>query len=366
MTQSKNITGITKIAATIGQTTCGIEMLRQLRRAGVSLFRYNLAAQLGLEEHSRRMRLFREVQAEQGDSIELMLDVPFPGAKYRVGMLPEPRHLIERGSRLTFASGVATDSIDLFVPVDVPRLGERVTKDQIVTVGDGELALRVHQVIDSNSFVGEAITTHYLPCQKSLNFGAVDLTATARNEDLAAFVAQTRPECIAFSFVEDLKSAKEAFVLLERHGLPRSAYKAIAKIETECGIRELPEFIREFEGIMVARGDLALNMDFAYLGEAQDHLIEACRAFGRLCIVCTQLCESVATSGVPNRSELAGMHHIAASEVEYMLLAKETSTLAEPLRAVSILHRIIEAVRNPLFKRSASKSENAVDHGLLT
>ncbi|WGS44615.1 pyruvate kinase [Burkholderia sp. JSH-S8] len=348
---------VPKIAATIGQATCGSEMLRELSQAGVRLFRYNLAAQLGLDEHGRRMKLFREVQAERGGDIELMLDLPFPGAKFRIGMLPEPRHLIEKGTRLTFATGVETNSIERVVPVDVARLGERVEKDQVVTVGDGELALRVREVIDHDSFVAEALTTHYLPCQKSLNVGSVDLSATDRNDALAAFVASVRPEYVAFSFVENLQSARDAFALLERHGLGKGDYKAIAKIETLAGINALPKFIREFHSVMVARGDLALNLDFAYLGEAQEHIIDSCRAFERACIVSTQLCESVATISVPNRSELVGMHHVATRGVEYMLLAKETSTLAEPVRAVHTLQRVIDAVRNPMFASSRARAE---------
>ncbi|MBP0714296.1 pyruvate kinase [Burkholderia sola] len=340
---------VPRIAATIGQATCRSETLRELGEAGVRLFRYNMAAQLGLDEHGRRMNLFRQVQAERGSDIELMLDLPLPGAKFRIGMLPEPRHLIEKGTQLTFATGVESDSIERMVPVDVARLGERVEKDQLVTVGDGELAFRVREVIDHSSFLAEALTTHYLPCQKSLNVGSVDLCATDRNDALAAFVASVRPEYIAFSFVESLLSARDAFALLERHGLRQGDYKAIAKIETLTGIKALPEFIREFDSVMVARGDLALNLDFAYLGEAQEHIIDTCRVFERSCIVSTQLCESVNAGGIPNRSELVGMHHIATRGVEYMLLAKETSTLAEPMRAVHTLRRIIDAVRNPMF-----------------
>ncbi|WP_321958464.1 pyruvate kinase [Burkholderia cenocepacia] len=345
------------IAATIGQATCGSEMLRELGHAGVRLFRYNLAAQLGLEEHGRRMELFRQVQEERGGDIELMLDLPLPGAKFRIGMLPESRHLIEKGTQLTFATGVETDSIERVVPVDVARLGERVEKDQVVTVGDGELALRVREVIDHSSFLAEALTTHYLPCQKSLNIGSVNLSATDRNDELAAFVASVRPEYIAFSFVESLQGARDAFMLLERHGLGRGEYKAIAKIETLAGIKALPEFIREFHSVMVARGDLALNLDFAYLGEAQEHIIDSSRAFGCACIVSTQLCESVNTGGIPNRSELVGMHHIATRGVAYMLLAKETSTLTEPIRAVLTLRRIIDAVRNPMFAAPRTSTE---------
>ncbi|MCY1290933.1 pyruvate kinase [compost metagenome] len=148
------------IAATVGQLTCTAEMLESMKTAGVTLFRYNLAAQLGLSEHRRRMEVFRTVQSNSSvQSIQLLLDVPFPGAKFRIGMLPERKHLVEAGTTLTFTSGLETKDINAYVPVDVQNLGLLVDIGKVVTIGDGELAFQIDEVVDKNTFIATAVTT---------------------------------------------------------------------------------------------------------------------------------------------------------------------------------------------------------------
>ncbi|WP_419735686.1 pyruvate kinase [Pseudomonas sp. COR18] len=338
------------IAVTVGQATCTPDMLLSMHEAGATLFRYNLAAQLGLTEHRRRMDIFRTVQGATHSSVKLLLDVPFPGAKFRVGMLPERKHLIETGTTLTFTTGQETNDINTFVPVDVAQLGLLVTPGATVTIGDGELAFHVDHVVDDSTFVATAITSNYLPCQKSLNTGRVNNSATQQNGDLVSFLAEISPEYIAFSFVEDKEGSEEAFSALAAQGLKRPSYKAIAKIETLKGVRNLQSFAHLYDGIMVARGDLALNVDCHYLGEIQDYLINFSKQNELECIVSTQVCESIDANAIPNRAELVGMYQLAKSGADFILLAKETSTLSSPLQSINAVQRTIAAAKNPLLQ----------------
>lgn len=338
------------IAATVGQSTCSSDMLLSMHKAGATLFRYNLAAQLGLAEHRRRMDIFRTVQATTHGSVKLLLDVPFPGAKFRVGMLPERKHLIEAGTTLRFTTGKETDDILAYVPVDVAQLGLLVAPGKTVTIGDGELAFHVDRVMDDNTFIATAITSNYLPCQKSLNTGRVNNSATQENAELIGFLAEISPEYIAFSFVEDAESSEETFSALAAQGLKRTSYKAIAKIETLKGVRNLQNFAHLYDGIMVARGDLALNVDCYHLGEIQDYLTNFAKQNGLECIVSTQVCESIDANAVPNRAELVGMYQLAKSGADFILLAKETSTLSSPLQSITAVQKTIAAAKTPLIQ----------------
>ncbi|MEQ1684267.1 MAG: pyruvate kinase [Burkholderiaceae bacterium] len=341
-----------RIAATIGQGTCSESMLRVLAEAGVRVFRYNLAAQIGYERNFQRMAAFRSVRASLNSEIFLMLDLPLPGAKFRIGMLPEPRHLINAGTVLTFRSGVETSDISCGVPVQAPALGTKVVAGQTVTVGDGELSLQVIDIVDEDSFTARALTTHYLPCQKSLNIGHTASVDLDEAEELISFVADARPDFIALSFVEEPADSALVFDRLAKCGLHRDDYSAIAKIETLRGVHNVAEIAKHFDMLMVARGDLALNIDYCYLGEVEEHLIKEARRLGVACMVATQICESSASSAIPNRAELSGMYSLAKREVDYVLLAKETSSLPNPLAAVDVLRNVLEAAKRPLFSAS--------------
>jgi pyruvate kinase len=338
-----------RIAATVGQATCTEHALLQLAEAGACMFRYNLAARLGLDMHRQRMATFRRARGKASQEMLLMLDLPLPGAKYRVGMLPNPSHLISAGTVLKFRTGTETRDISDHVPVHATRLGTRVVPNQHVTVGDGDLALRVLEIHDDDSFSALALTTAYLPCQKSLNFGQIELADLADHGDLLDFVAETRPDYIALSFVETLEAAALVVDELDRRGLQRSSYRAIAKIETETGVANARTVATAFDMLMVARGDLALNINFSYLGEIQEYLIKQAGAAGRQCMVATDVCESVATTGVPNRAELVGMYALAKQKVDYILLAKETSSLPNPIDSVKVLRDVIVAATRPMF-----------------
>lgn len=338
-----------RIAATVGQSTCSTQSLVQLADAGACMFRYNLAARLGFDVHRQRIDAFRQARATSQQEMLLMLDLPLPGAKWRVGMLPEPRHLITTGTVLKFRTGTETQDILDHIPVLAPHLGTRVTLNQVVTVGDGELALRVLEIHDEDSFSALALTTANLPCQKSLNLGRIELTDLADHGAILDFVAESRPDYIALSFVETVEAASQVFDALAQRGLRRSEYRAIAKIETATGVANAQTLATVFEMIMVARGDLALNVDFSYLGELQEHLINQARAVGKECMVATNVCESIATSGVPNRAELVGMYALAKQKVDFILLAKETSSLPNPIRSVKVLRDVILAASRPMF-----------------
>ncbi len=338
----------TKIAITVGQQTCDEISLISLVKSGACLFRYNLSAQLGLEEHLRRINIFKEVKSLY-PHIKLMLDMPFPGAKVRIGMLPQPKHFVNKGDVYTFKSATESASIKDYIPVAIPMLGSLVKENQIITIGDGELKLKVIKLIDPDSFSAEMLTAHDIPCQKSLNLGFVNKQEDFNIQELSIFASKVKPDVIAFSFVEDNSHIENIFEIMGKAGLTRDKYLAFAKIESFDGIKNVNLFINNFDGLMVARGDLALNVDYCYLGEIQQYLIEVSRRQNKMCIVSTQVCESVSTGGIPNRSELVGVYSIAKSEVDYILLAKETSSLSLPNESVDVVRKIISSTSNPIF-----------------
>jgi pyruvate kinase len=320
-----------------------------MAEAGARVFRYNLAARLGLDKHTERLVEFRQARAKAPHKMQLMLDLPIPGAKYRVGMLPEPAHLIVAGTVLRFHTGVETHDIGNHIPVQASHLGTMVVPDQVITVGDGELVLRVLEINDAVSFTALALTTAHLACQKSLNMGSIAVANLAEHAELLDFVAEFKPDFVALSFVEAVDAAAQVFESLAGRGLQRNAYSAIAKIETKAGVAHCRILAAMFDVLMVARGDLALDFDFAYLGEAQEYIINQAKAAGKQCMVATNVCESASAMGIVNRAELVGMYDLAKRNVDFILLAKETSSLPNPVRSVRVLSDVIAAASRPMF-----------------
>lgn len=336
------------IIATIGQYSCAQETLIALVDAGVSVFRLNLAAKLGFDEHHRRLKLARDVIAFKGvvPVVRVMLDIPFPGSKVRIGMLPLPKHAVTRGQKVRFKSGTVTEDFKEFVPVDVENLGLLVTPNQVITVGDGELALTVETIESDCSFIATALNDYWIPCVKSLNMGVI------RNSMLddsfittARFLGEEAPDLIALSFVESGDQFLTCKNKLSELGAIKESTRLVPKIETLEGVKNAEEILSLSDMFIVGRGDLALNANFSMLPVLQKRLISLARKLGKIAIVSTQIIESAGRFAVPYRAEIMDVANIVLDGAQGIMLAKETSATPNAPLVVKTVNEIIASIR---------------------
>ncbi|MCT8351796.1 MULTISPECIES: pyruvate kinase [Photorhabdus] len=329
------------IIATVGMPCCEPDGIDLLLRNGVNVLRYNIAADLGYLEHSRRIKLARgEIyKAGKAGNVAIMLDLPFPGRKIRIGMLPERKHTVKKGEIVTFKTGKESINFHDFIPVNYPNIARFVEPGKDISIGDGELALKVKQQLSDESFSAVALNDGFIPCQKSVNFGHI--VEAEIDEEMLAFVAETRPDWIALSFINDVQQLTKSFEIMSRYGITRLNTSFVIKIETQQGVDNIHQFIKLVDAVIIARGDLAVSADYFRLGINQKLLTDACKRAKMPVILSTQILESSCEWHVPARAEISGLTYAILDGINGIMLAKETSSLNNISRPLIVMNEII-------------------------
>ncbi|MDC5255886.1 pyruvate kinase [Acinetobacter baumannii] len=341
-----------KIIATIGQPTCEYENIIEIIKSGAHILRYNLAANLGFEEHARRIKIARKAIFDLNKKdIKILYDIPFPGKKIRLGMLPEPKHFIEKGTVLTFGMGKETDDINKFIPIDYDNIMEVIgsfDNRKVFTIGDGELAFQILE-INKESFSAQAISSDYLPCVKSINIGHI-ITSHIEDEEfqkLINFVADFPPDIVAFSFTENKVDLVNYIKIFSGISINHKL-EYFAKIESKKGVDNISEISAVIDGIIVARGDLALCEDYKLLGVLQRKILKLAKQNNVPCYLSTQLFESALNKYVPTRAEISDVSNAVFNGFHGVMLAKETTSSIKAFEIVRSISEIIEVCEREL------------------
>jgi pyruvate kinase len=328
----------TRILATLGPSSDAPETIEALLEAGADAFRLNFSHGTH-EEHAERCRRIRAAAARVGREVAIVQDLG--GPKIRIGPMPSPVTLaegaglaIEHG-RFDGGAGRVSCSFDaLFTSV---RDGDRLLID------DGRIEVVVKSV-ESGRLDTEVLTGGVLSAHKGINVPNVALRTSAVTEkdllDLRAGI-EIVVDVIGLSFVQsaaDVVAARRAAAEAGAPDLP-----IIAKIEKPNAVTELEEILRVADGLMVARGDLGIEVPLETVPAIQRQIITAARRRGVPVILATQVLESMRTETRPTRAEVTDAAHAVDEGVDAIMLAGETASGRYPVRAVATLDTIIRA-----------------------
>lgn len=327
----------TKIVATVGPASGSPEMLGALISAGVDVFRLNFSHGTH-ESHAEVYRAIRRVAADSGRVVAVMQDLS--GPKIRTGPISGggPLRLIE-GEELRIGSGDRSGEPGrVFTPfqplIESARPGDRLLLD------DGRIELRVVERRDGE-LVTSVVAGGLLGQNKGINAPGVELPAsavTAKDERDLRFGVELGVDLVALSFVQtpdDVRHASEVAAAAGRR------VPLIAKIERPAAVDNLKDILEVAQGVMVARGDLGLEMPLERVPRVQKEVIRLARAFGRPSIVATQVLESMRTEPRPTRAEVSDAANAVDEGTDAIMLAGETAVGAFPCRAVETLDRVI-------------------------
>ena len=331
----------TKIVITLGPATESPECLTKLIAAGVDIIRLNMA-HASREWVTEVVSRIREVSRESGRHVAVMMDVK--GPEIRTGDIDGTIDL-QAGDRLDFHVESSQPNSDgtLSVAVNYPDLPQDVDVGQIVLVDSGLLRLRVLSKDDA-SIRCEVITPGILGSRRHINLPGVlvNLPAlTVKDEtDLQAGV-NAGIDFVALSFVRQASDVITLRKFLDELG---SAAKIISKIEEQAGVRNMEEIIQASDGIMVARGDLGIEIEYHQLPLVQTELVRACQAEGKPVIIATHLLESMTSSPIPTRAEISDVSTAVREQADAVMLSGETTTGSYPLESVEVFKNIIKSV----------------------
>jgi pyruvate kinase len=351
-----------RILCTLGPATRDPELFRQLVAAGMDGVRVNFSHS-SHEDAERGVTLAREVAREAGRPIAVLVDLQ--GPKIRVGDLPEPVR-IEPGRRYRVvpeetldadvspaaeAPGGAMGAEETVLPSTYADLAGDVTPGDRVLFDDGRIALRVVEVSGAE-VVLEAVDGGELRSGKGINLPGIEVSApslTEKDRDDVRFALGLGVDYVALSFVRRPADVEELRRIVDGRAL------LIAKIEMSQALRQLAEILRASDGVMVARGDLGVELDFEEVPIVQKRILRLTRESAKLGITATQMLESMISSVRPTRAEVSDVANALLDGTDAVMLSGETAVGAHPVEAVETMNRIIRRIereRSVGFDRS--------------
>jgi pyruvate kinase len=327
----------TKIVATLGPASDSPEQLRALVAAGMDAARLNLSHGTHAD-HAERARRVRKVEAEAGRPIALIADLQ--GPKLRIGALAEPIMLV-RGETITIcAEELATDGE---LPIAPAVIGDVLKEGHDVLIDDGLVRLRVDSVKSGRAtcavVVGGRITSH-----KGVNLPGVPLPIPSLTpKDIAdlEFALQLGVDYVALSFVRSAADVRDLKALIEQAG---AHAHVIAKIEKSDAVDVLDEILAETDAVMVARGDLGVEIGPALVPLIQKRIILKALERGKPVITATQMLETMIHSAEPTRAEASDVANAILDGTSALMLSGETAVGDYPVEAVAYMDRIALAI----------------------
>jgi pyruvate kinase len=345
----------TKIVCTIGPATSSKEVLRRLVMAGMNVARLNLAHDTQAD-HAARIDMIRSVSRKLKTPIGILLDLP--GPKIRVGMIrPEPVVLTEGSALiLTERNIVGNDKI---VSVNPPTVLQELKKGDFVFLADGTIRLTVHQA-KKHAVVCRVVQGGPLLSGKGVNLPGKKLglrALTQRDVDLLRFGLENGADFIGLSFTTSQSDVVRAKTIVRQAGFRTWV---IAKIETRRGVENFDEIVEMADGIMVARGDLGIEMEVEDVPVIQKRIIKKANAAGKPVVTATQMLESMVSNPTPTRAEVTDIANAIIDGTDAVMLSEETAVGRYPIEAVNVMRRVAAVTERSLPYRALLNSRRSL------
>jgi pyruvate kinase len=327
-----------KILATLGPAIKTQDDIRQLVEAGVNLFRLNFSHGEHAD-HAQRHAWVREVERQLDTPIGILMDLQ--GPKLRVGRFKDGKVELRRGQVLRLDLD-STPGDERRVNLPHPEIIQALQPGMSLLLDDGRLRLRV-TAKENDAVITEVIAGGELSDRKGVNVPEAVLQLSPLTEkdrrDLA-FGLQLGVDWVALSFVQRPEDILEARQLIGERAL------LMAKIEKPSAVTHLEDIARLCDAIMVARGDLGVEVPAENVPRIQKDIIRTCRQLGKPVVVATQMLESMRFSPAPTRAEVTDVANAVAEGADALMLSAETASGDYPLEAVQMMSKIIRQVEN--------------------
>lgn len=332
-----------KILATIGPASRSSEMLRRLFKAGADAFRVNMSHG-SHADHEQAITAIRALEKEFARPIAILADLQ--GPKLRVGTFAEGKAVIRHGAHFTLDRD-ETPGDENRVCLPHPELFGILERGQRLLINDGKIKLVVKEA-DENRIFCSAEVGGVISDRKGVNIPDAEVpipALTDKDRKDLAFAVEHGADWIALSFVQRPEDMAEARKLINAQGKGQ-APALCAKIEKPQAIKRLPEIIELSDGIMVARGDLGVELEPHEVPPLQKRIVGACRTAGKPVIVATQMLESMIESPMPTRAEVSDVANAVYDGADAVMLSAESAAGDWPQESVAMMHSIATQVEN--------------------
>ncbi len=329
----------TKIIATLGPATESAEMLGKLMDAGVNIFRLNMSH----APHDWVRRIVKDIRAGAAARqihIGIMMDTQGPAI--RTGDIGVPLNL-QPGQKFTLTVRGERSEEERSVDVNYANFVNDINVGDVVLIDNGAIEMKV-LAKEGNKVECEVLTEGTLGSRRHINLPGVKVSLpaiTAKDMADIRLGLELRVDYIALSFVRgarDLLQLRELFTGAKPHPL------VVAKIEDHEAVANLDEIIRESDGVMVARGDLGIEVPYEELPIIQRRIVKTCLQYGRPVIVATHMLESMIESPMPTRAEVTDVANAVFEQADAIMLSGETTVGKHPLKCIEVFDRIARRI----------------------
>ena len=341
---------LAKIVSTLGPASSSPEMISRLLEAGVSVFRVNFSHG-SFEDHAKTVSSIRKVEAGIGYPVAILGDLP--GPKIRVGEVPGDGFEVQIGDLVHFDcdhEGPAAKADDYVFSTSYSPLGEDVHVGHRLLVADGLIRMLIIETaphrVSCRVTAGGTISSH-----KGINLPDTDLSVDSlseRDRQCASWAVQNGLDFVGMSFVRNADDVNRLRSLLEEEGQGcdpvREPLAIVSKIETKQAVENFQEILLVTDSIMIARGDLGVELDCRQVPVLQRQFLELSHANGKPCIVATQMLESMIEHPTPTRAEASDVANAIAQLADAVMLSGETAVGKYPALAVEQMRGIAETM----------------------
>ena len=341
----------TKIVATLGPASSSRERVRALFEAGADIFRLNFSHGTP-DDHRQRVGLLRALEKEYRRPIAILMDLQ--GPKLRLGTFAQGPMELQQGQKLRFDMD-ETPGTAQRIPLLHPEIFKAARLDGTLLIDDGKVRLRI-VAHDAETIDTEVEVAGTISDRKGVNLPDIVLPLspmTPKDHKDLTFGLSLGVDWVALSFVQHPHDVAE----LKKLVAGRAA--VMSKLEKPAAIDHLDEIIEQSDGIMVARGDLGVEMPPEAVPPLQKRILAACRVLGRPAIVATQMLESMIHAPTPTRAEASDVATAVYDGADAVMLSAESAAGSYPVEAVAIMGRILKSVEaDPLYRKLMDASRH--------
>ena len=333
----------TKIVCTIGPATSSAAVIEQLIRAGMDVARLNLSHGTH-REHARHIQTIRKLSQRLAIPVAILMDLP--GPKYRTGKLKDGQAALKKGAQVILTTR-RIEGDDKVIPINLPTLSQDVKIGDTVLLDDGAMQLRVLEgqgtEVRCKVVVGGILTEGRGLVVPGMRTSGPFITDALR--ECILFAIKQQPNYLALSFVSNADDVTGVRAILREND---TDIPIIAKIERGVAVNKFDDILATSESIMVARGDLGVDIPLEKVPLVQKEIIRKCNQTGKPVITATQMLESMVNAPRPTRAEVADVANAIFDGTDAIMLSEETAIGKYPVQAVKMMARIAREAEDKL------------------
>ncbi len=329
------------IIASVGVNSLTDDKIRKMTLAGADIFRFNFSYRT-VEENIKNIQIAKDIIDDLHAKTKTLLDLPFK--KYRLGYFDLKSFAVRENEEFIFKYASYSPDCNQFIPVNISQLGNKVDINQTVTISDGEIAIQITEIIDSNTIKAKILNNGIIFFNKSFNIKHYrpEQELLKEYKNIIEKTKHLEPNYFAVPFINTNFNNEFKKIFYQQD----TKAKLIIKIEQQIDEGEVISISQDefYDMIMLDRGEMGVNLPFEKVGLWQKHIGIIAKQYKKKLLISTQILESTINNFVPHRSEILDLTNMVLDKIDGIVLCHETGYGMRPAYSINVAKKIIAEV----------------------